>query len=91
MCSSVPQGSVLVPILYLLYVNDIGCNKVSSHIIMFANDTALINTGSNPESVVISLEGDLYVINKYFASLSLKLNVEKTKIAFLFAMEEANY
>lgn len=45
-----------------------------------ANDTALINTGSKPELVSASLERDLNVVNDYFTSLRLKLNVNKTKI-----------
>lgn len=60
---------------------------------MFADDTALFNSGSDPELVVSPLEKDLNIISRYFASLNLKLNVDKTKIdiTFLQTVEKANY
>lgn len=54
--SGVPQASVLGPILYLLYVNDIGSNNICPEILMFGDDTALISTGDDPYEVVPKLE-----------------------------------
>ena len=46
--SSVPQGSVLGPLLFLVYINDLERN-IKSNIKLFAGDTMLFSTVKNPE------------------------------------------
>jgi hypothetical protein len=41
--SGIPQGSVLGPVLFVLYINDLP-DVVKSNIIMFADDTKVYNT-----------------------------------------------
>ena len=71
----VPQGSVLGPLLFLLYINDLP-NAISdlSTPILFADDTSLIV--SSPES--LQLEEDINAVmqnlNKWFHSNLLFLN-----------------
>ena len=55
--SGVPQGTVLGPLCFLLFVNDIG-NDITSHIKLFADDTLLYGLVHNSDDA-ISLQSDL--------------------------------
>lgn len=78
--SGVPQGSVLGPILYLIYVNDIGSIDITGRVLMFADDSVLIQSSSDPVEAVNKLKRDLTTTSQYFLGLKLKLNKSKTKI-----------
>lgn len=80
--SGVPQGSVLGPILYLIYINDIGSNNLFSNILMFADDSVLITSSTNIQTVCHQIEQDLNIISDYFTKLKLGLNAKKNKIMY---------
>ena len=74
----VPQGSILGPLLFILYFNDL--NTVSDVIrtIMFADDTNLFITGKNLDEIKIQLNEKLKTISLWFQTNLLSLNVSKT-------------
>lgn len=78
--TGVPQGSVLGPIMYLVYVNDINYVDVSSKILMFADDSVLIQSHPDPVIASDNLREDLIKITDYFLRMNLVLNTKKTKI-----------
>ena len=74
----VPQGSILGPKLFILYINDI-CNI--SHIldlIVFADDTNLFCSGDSIQDVCKSVSLELKKLYTWFAVNKLSLNVSKT-------------
>ena len=77
----VPQGSILGPLLFLVYYNDFPDCIHYSNVIMFADDTALWYSGNSCEEIEEKLNYDLKNIAKYFTEnvLIINLKVGKTE------------
>lgn len=85
----VPQGSVLGPLLFLLYINDI--EKIMSiFYASYADDMTLVASGDTLEDMVVSLETNLKSAHNYFAERKLVLNQDKT-FSLQFHPVGANY
>ena len=75
----VPQGSILGPILFTLYINDISSIGLNSDICLFADDTALLCTGPDILSTARKMQKDLNKIAKWTRNNTLTINAKKTK------------
>ena len=74
----VPQGSVLEPLLFLVYVNDLP-NASSLNIRMFADDTVLFCFHKNSQNVQAIVNNKLHKVSKWFGLNKLSLNLNKTR------------
>ena len=70
----VPQGSILGPLLFLIYVNDLASVSKHAATILFADDTNLIYTSKSYENFTIMIEKDLKKISNWFKLNKLALN-----------------
>ena len=72
------QGSCLGPLLFILFCNDIHLVTEHCNVILFADDTILYYSHSNPNYLKWALERDLYLIHDWFKAIKLSLNISKT-------------
>ena len=78
--SGVPQGSVLGPLLFLIYINDLERN-IKSNINLFADDTMLFSTVKDPIISTNDLNHDLDIINQWAHQWKMEFNPDPTKQA----------
>ena len=75
----VPQGSILGPLLFLVYVNDLPSSSEILNPIMFTEDTNLFYEHKNIIKLFATLNEELMNINDWFMANKLSLNVAITK------------
>ena len=73
----VPQGSILGPLLFLLYINDLQFASDLLDPIMFADDTNLFYSNKDINTAFLKVNDELQKINEWFISNKLSLNVKK--------------
>ena len=76
--AGVPQGSRLGPLLWILYINDIQ-NDLQSDVLLFADDTFLFATATDPNQTTKILNQDLEQITTWAKTWKVCFNPGKTK------------
>ena len=86
--AGVPQGSVLGPFLFLLYINDI-IDNLQSIARLFADDTSMSQSSSNLTEIETVLNKDLDSILDWANSWKVQFNPQKTEL-LLFSNTESH-
>ena len=79
--TGVPQGSILGPLLFLIYINDLPAATTLKSV-LYADDSNLIIKGNDIPSICSQLNRELGNICDYFKANKLKLNTGKTKLVY---------
>jgi len=75
----VPQGLVLGPLLFLIYINAISLSVSKlANLILFADDTSIIISNTNPEEFKNNINSVMTEITNWFQSILLTLYCNKT-------------
>ena len=86
MCSGVPQGSVLGPVLFLIFINDLDIG-VSSDVLKFADDTKLFREVASKQDSICMKE-DLNRLVEWAGIWQMQFNESKCKVMHLGSRNE---
>lgn len=75
----VPQGSILGPTLFLIYINDLTKASEKFHFTIYADDTTLLLKDTSLDGLHTALNSELNKIEKWVHDNDLKINTTKTK------------
>ncbi|PNF29254.1 hypothetical protein B7P43_G10478, partial [Cryptotermes secundus] len=86
----IPQGSILGPLLFLLYINDLPYHIFDGEVVLFADDTNILVTDKNINILQDKIGEVMIQLESWFSKNNLIINTEKTK-AMLFQLNKSYY
>ena len=86
----VPQGSILGPLLFSLYINDLPLNVSSSKLVLFADDTNVLISGENDRILQDKLTNTVYELQLWFMANNLIINTDKTSMISFHTTQARN-
>ena len=86
----VPQGSILGPILFIMYVNDMHTVSPLMKCIIFADDTNFLYPGNDISEICKTVSKELDKLSSWFMANKLSLNVSKTNFMVISRKQIVN-
>ena len=86
----VPQGSVLCPLIFNIYINDLFISVSNSLICKYADDTTIYVSDYRNEEIIKKLENDTAILSEWFRDNSMKVNAEKCHLMFFSNTKSTN-
>lgn len=84
----VPQGSILGPLLFLVYINNMRELGLNGHLTLYADDTCLFYFGPSMDDLISQAQHDLDTLHDWFQYNLLTINVSKTSYVIFKAINK---
>ena len=78
----VPQGSILGPLLFLIYINDLANNLQNCFTRLYADDTVIYTYGPTKSEASAKLQNSVDSLSQWCEKNQLTININKTKVMF---------
>ena len=88
--TGVPQGSILGPLVFILYMNDLPLH-IHNDMDMFADDSTVHTSGPNIEEIQLSLQTDFNVITTWCTDNNMVINTSKTNTMLITTQQRRNH
>ena len=85
--NGIPQGSILGPVLFTLYINDLPSCFNFSNVIMYADDTVIFFSSAQLMEVELKLNMKLTSLSEWLCGNKLLLNLKETEF-MVFGMQQ---
>ena len=89
-CTGVPQGSILGPLLFSIYVNDMPGSVTDGVIDMYADDTTLTVSGNDVREVEEKLSNGVTKVMEWIIANRLVVNLDKTAVMLIGSRAKLN-
>lgn len=87
----VPQGSILGPLFFLLYINDIDMVSDMVDLILFADDTNVFSSHKDLQCLIEIITNEIDKLSKWFIANKLSLNIKKTNLMVFQPRQKKTY
>ena len=89
--TGVPQRSILGPLLFIIFINDLPKSSTFFSTRLYADDTSLTASGSDLDSLLCEINNNLPAVYEWLCTNKLTLNLTKTKFLIFMPRQKESY